>query len=176
MGKTIEDIGLPKDLVSKKKLNLYKAFVITNPDEKMEINQNIEILYTDFFTAVGHFLDQYSLEELDAFKKRVDAGDYPTVSYVIISVDLEDLRHKPLVDEGEPYYENDQMAITLADKMFEVSVEDALLTKLEVTVDPETDERRYVLATEGYEDKEKQEKRRKTAISRKKKKESQESK
>lgn len=172
MGKKLEDLGLPKDVTAKKTLDLYKAFVITDPGQKMTINQNIEVLYTDYFVALDHFLDQYTLEELQQFKDRIDVGDYPTVSYAVISVDLEDLRDKDLVDEGEAFYENGQMAITLSDKLFTVAVGDALITKLSFEVDPETEQRKYIFDMEGYGDKEKQEKRRTSAMNRKAKKKS----
>lgn len=172
MGKKLEDLGLPKNVTAKETLDLYKAFVITDPDQKMTINQNIEVLYTDAFAALGHFLDQYSLEELQQFKDRVDVGDYPTVSYAIIYVDLEDLRDKDLVDEGEAFYENGQMAITLSDKVFTVTVNDGLITELEFEVDPETEQRKYNFKIEAYEDKKKQAKRRSSAMARKAKKKS----
>lgn len=151
MGKKITDIkDFPKDLLDQKKLCLYKAFVIKDPDEKMNINQNIEMMFTNYMGAVWHFLDDYTLEELDEFKTRVDSGEPVSVSFVTIALDMKDLKKKDLVDEGELYYdpETRKLAITLADKKFDVSVEDHRLLSLSYSIDKNTERRNYVVEME----------------------------
>lgn len=146
MGKKITEIkDFPKDLLDQKKLRLYKAFVIKDPDEKMNLNQNIEMMFTDCLSALWYFLDDYTLEDLDEFQTRVDSGEPVMVSFVTLALDTKDLKKKDLVDEGELYYDvkTGKIAITLADKKFDVSVEDQRLVSLSYTIDKKTEQRHY---------------------------------
>lgn len=121
-------------------LNLYKAFIVTDPDEKMEIKQSIDLLSTTLWGAVMQLMNTFSFDELDEIKR---AKEKPIISIVCIVLDLEDLLKKDLVDEGDLYYENDILAITLKDKVFDVLVGDFYLTSFNWSADPKTEKRDY---------------------------------
>ena len=131
----ITDIeGFPKALLKKKEIPLYKAFIIINPDDVMNINSNIDILSITQEAAVASLVNELPLDEANELKGKV-------ISFAIIKLQKDDLLTKDIVDEGEPYFENDHLSITLKDKIFKIDVEDKLIDELDITVDEKTEYR-----------------------------------
>ena len=141
MSKTLLDIpDFPKDLLKKKTLNLYKAYLVKDPDERLTVNRNIDLLAITPEDAVPNLLDNIPLEGLEEMQQ---SSEPVILSFVHISLKMADMKKDDLVDEGEPYFENGLLAITLNDKEFDVKVLDKRLEDLQYTADLSTEKRDY---------------------------------
>lgn len=130
--KTISDIeGLPKGVLRKKLVPLYKAFILSDGEE-MQINASIDILSITEEGALQQMVNSMQYSDIIELKGK-------TISFAILSFDKEELTDKPLVDEGEIYYNNESLSITLRNKLYSVSVADKILESFEITVDPKNE-------------------------------------
>lgn len=132
---TINDVkGFPKELLKKKNVPLYKAFIIHDPDTTMNVNTSIDILAISEEAAVASLVNELPLEEAMNIKGKV-------VSFAIFKLLKEDLITKPLVDAGDVFFENDLVSITLNGKIYEIDVEDKRIDDITINVDEKTEYR-----------------------------------
>ena len=130
--KTLRDVkDFPKNLLRSKKISLYKAFVLNN-DEVMNIDVNIDILSISEEDAIKHMIQSLSVEQIEELRHR-------PVSLAILTFNKEELLDKPLIDEGDIYFKDGNINITLKDKLYSVDVKDVNITELEYDVDPKTE-------------------------------------
>jgi len=130
--KTINDIeGLPKEVLKKKKVALYKAFIL-NDGEEMTINTSIDILSISEETALQQMVNSMSYDDAIELKGKV-------ISFAVLTLNKVELTEKSLIDEGEIYYQNGSLSITLKDKLYEVAVNDKLLETVTISMDAKTE-------------------------------------
>ena len=132
--KITEIEGFPKALLKKKEIPLYKAFIILDSDDVMNINSNIDILSITQEAAVISLVNELPLDDAMNLKGKI-------ISFAIIKLQKDDLLTKDIVDEGEPYFQNDNIAITLDKKIFKIDVEDKMIEELDITIDERTEYR-----------------------------------
>ena len=131
----IEEVnGFPKEVLKKKHIPLYKAFIIHDPEAVMNVNSNIDILAITAEAAVAALVNTLPLEEALDIKGKV-------VSFAIFKLVKEDFIKKPVVGAGEIYFEKDRLSITLTGKMFEVDVEDKRIDDITIDIDERTEYR-----------------------------------
>ena len=132
--KITEIEGFPKALLKKREIPLYKAFIILDSDDVMNINSNIDILSITQEAAVISLVNELPLDDAMNLKGKI-------ISFAIIKLQKDDLLTKDIVDEGEPYFQNDNIAITLDKKIFKIDVEDKMIEELDITIDERTEYR-----------------------------------
>lgn len=128
--------GIPKELLKGKTVPLYKAFVLTNSEDEMKINTSIDLLAISKEDAVQELINNIEMGEL--YQSLMDLSNKTIISFAIIKIDKDDLLTKDLVDEGDPYFENGILSITLKDKKFKVDVVDNILQNIVINVDDKT--------------------------------------
>ena len=131
--------GFPKALLKKKTLPLYKAFVIKDPDESMQINSSIDLLAITEEKAIETLLSSMSTEELEEWKQ-VDPNQR-IISFAIFKLNMEHLKQMELVDHGDIFFEDNMISITLRDKLYTIAVKDVILDSFEYTIDEKTDKK-----------------------------------
>ena len=68
----IHDInGFPKELLKKKHMPLYKAFIIHDPETAMNVNSNIDILAISKEAAVASLVNELPLDDAMSIKGQV---------------------------------------------------------------------------------------------------------
>jgi hypothetical protein len=138
MEKTLRDIpDIPKKILANKKISLYKAFILHDDDE-MNINVNIDILSLTIENALDQLIQTMSFDEIHALK---------TVNLAVLSFNKSELMDKPLIDEGDIFYDNGSISITLKDKLYDVSVKDITLVDLAYDIDPKTERKTITYLT-----------------------------
>lgn len=121
---TLTDFKLPSYLNKKKKINLYKAFIL-NDGDRMSVNSNIDIFGLSYEAAVQYML--FSLtptESADLNKKEI--------AFCIFVIDRSYLDMHPLVDEGDVYYDNENISITLKGKPYKFDVETKIIDSINI--------------------------------------------
>lgn len=117
--------GIAKGLLKKKTLPLYKAFYIKEEGEEMRVNTAVDLLALSEKAALeefvnndpdyGEYLRSTYLENNDKFS---------TICFAVFQIDMKDLKEKDLLDEGDVFFKNDVLSITLNDKIYKVDVID----------------------------------------------------
>lgn len=131
--------GFPKSLLKKKHLSLYKAFKFDNMLDEMKINTNIDILAITKEAAISKLISELVMNGISKNDIFADDsfGSGMVVSLAIIDLDTKDLLSKDIIDNGDVFFENDLLSITLQDKIFNVDVEDVKIDKISINVDSE---------------------------------------
>lgn len=130
--KTILDIeGLPKEVLKKKTVPLYKAFILKDGEE-MRIDVNIDVLSISEESALQKMANSLSYDDILDLKGKL-------ISFAVITFDKSELISKPLVDAGEIFYENGSISIMLKDKFYAVAVIDKMLESFDLEVNPKTE-------------------------------------
>jgi hypothetical protein len=120
---------MPKYLNKKKKINLYKAFIL-NPGERMDIKEDADIFGLSYEAAV-----QFMLYSTD---KSIDLKD-KEIAFVIFTIERSYLDTHDLIDEGEVYYKDDNISITLKDKPYKMDVESKIVDEIDVEINDKTE-------------------------------------
>lgn len=137
----------PKSLLKKKHLTLYKAFVFENAEDEMKINTNIDVLAITKEAAIIKLLSEMANDAFTSSDENFGKSNAITdnlfgsgmvVSLAIIKLDTKDLLTKDIIDNGDVFFENDLLSITLQDKIYVVDVEDVKINKISVTVDSDS--------------------------------------
>ena len=131
--KTLKDVkDIPKKILSRKTISLYKAFILNNGDV-MSINVDIDVLSLTEEDAIKHLLQSLPIETVEGLKNN------GSVNIAILKFKKEELTEKSLVDEGDIYFEDGNISITLKEKLFDIDVKDVTIIDLEYDVDPATE-------------------------------------
>jgi len=132
---TIADVkGFPKELLKKKYVPVYKAFIVVDEEMVMNVNCDIDVLAITKEAAVASLINELPLEEAQNIRGKV-------ISFAIFKLLKEDLITKPVVDIGDVYFENDMLSITLRHKIYEIDVCDARIDDVTIDIDPRTEYR-----------------------------------
>lgn len=132
---TIADVkGFPKELLKKKYVPVYKAFIVVDEEMVMNVNCDIDVLAITKEAAVASLINELPLEEAQNIRGKV-------ISFAIFKLLKEDLVTKPVVDIGDVYFENDMLSITLRQKIYEIDVCDARIDDVTIDIDPRTEYR-----------------------------------
>ena len=106
---TLRDFEMPAYLVKKKKINLYKAFILKNGDD-MKVNEDIDIFGLSPESAVQYMLYSMNNEEAEELNGK-------TVCFAVFTIDRAYLDTHNLIDnDDKPYFNKDNISITLKDK------------------------------------------------------------
>ena len=131
----INDVkGFPKELLKKKKVSFYKAFMIEDPDTTMNVDSNIDILAITEQAAVASLVNELRIENPMDIKGKI-------ISFAIFKIHKDDLLTKNVVDHGDVYFNNDMMSITLKQKIFDIDVVDKIIDDITIDIDPQTEYR-----------------------------------
>ena len=128
--------GFPKELLKGKTVPLYKAFFFTNSEEEMKINTSIDMLAISKEDALVELINQSPLEDTI-----LSTWSGNTISFAVIKLDKADLLTKDLVDEGDVFFENGIISVTLRDKLYKVDVVDYILRNVSIQIDDKTQRR-----------------------------------
>ena len=128
--------GFPKELLKGKTVPLYKAFFFTNSEEEMKINTSIDMLAISKEDALVELINQSPLEDTI-----LSTWSGNTISFAVIKLDKADLLTKDLVDEGDVFFENGIISVTLRDKIYKVDVVDHILKNISIQIDDKTQRR-----------------------------------
>ena len=128
--------GFPKELLKGKTVPLYKAFCFTNSEEEMKINTSIDMLAISKEDALVELINQSPLEDTI-----LSTWSGNTISFAVIKLDKADLITKDLVDEGDIFFENGIISVTLRDKIYKVDVVDHILKNISIQIDDKTQRR-----------------------------------
>ena len=128
--------GFPKELLKGKTVPLYKAFFFTNSEEEMKINTSIDMLAISKEDALVELINQSPLEDTI-----LSTWSGNTISFAVIKLDKADLLTKDLVDEGDIFFENGIISVTLRDKLYKVDVVDYILRNISIQIDDKTQRR-----------------------------------
>lgn len=132
---TIKDVeNFPKEILKKKNLEFYKAFIIHDPSETMKVNSNIDLLGITMEAAVASLVNTLPIDEAMNIKGKC-------VSFAIFRVKKDELLEKDLVDNGDINFENGMISITLKDKIYIIDVEDKIVEDINIEIDPKTEYR-----------------------------------
>lgn len=132
---TIKDVeNFPKEILKKKNLEFYKAFIIHDPSETMKVNSNIDLLGITMEAAVASLVNTLPIDEAMNIKGKC-------VSFAIFRVKKDELLEKDLVDNGDINFENGMISITLKDKIYIIDVEDKIVQDINIEIDPKTEYR-----------------------------------
>lgn len=142
----IKDLkDFPKALLKEDEIHLYKAFKLLNLDDEMKININIDLLSLSEEIAVSRMINEMNTDELSeltselaSFKK--DDATPTIISFAKFIFDKNYLLERELVDQGEIYFKDGVISITLNDKEYEIDVYDKYLTDINIEIS-ETDEK-----------------------------------
>ena len=141
----ITDIeGFPKSLLKKKHVELYKAFVVEDPDKELNVDTSIDMLAITKEAAVNEFVNE-NKDFLNDFTDSIfdkDGKPY-IISLVIFKMDKDDLLSKELVlPEGtDVVFEHDIIPITLKNKIYKIEVKDMRLMSISIDIDNKTERR-----------------------------------
>ena len=124
--------GFPKTLLKKKSLPVYKAFIITDPEEYMDVKVDIDLLALSEEAAVKAMINELPLEEIPDVKGS-------TISFAVIEIEKESLDSTELVDHGEIFFKDEIMSITLKDKIYQINVYDKVLEDVTIDIDANTE-------------------------------------
>ena len=132
---TITDVkGFPKELLKKKYVPLYKAFIVVDEEMVMNVNCDIDVLAISKEAAVASLINELPLEEANDIRGKV-------ISFAIFKLLKEDFVTKPVVDAGDIFFENDILSITLRHKIYEIDVCDTRIDEVTIDIDPRTEYR-----------------------------------
>lgn len=124
----------PKSSLKKKTVPLYKAFIINDPDDEMKININIDLLAITEERAVNTLVNELRINNVDEIKGKV-------ISFAVFNLDTKDFITKDVVDEGDVYFQNESLSITLKDKVYTLDVVDKILDDIDIEFNEKTDQR-----------------------------------
>lgn len=124
--------GFPKNLLKKKSLPIYKAFIITDPEEYMDVKVDIDLLAITEEAAVRALINDLPLDEIQDVKGK-------TISFAIITIEKESLDTKDVVDHGDIYFKDEILSITLKDKIYQIDVYDKILEDVTIDIDENTE-------------------------------------
>ena len=124
----------PKELLRKKSVSLYKAFIIHDQDEVMNIDSNIDILAITEEAAVTSLVNELPLDEAMDIKGKI-------ISFAIFKLLKDDFVTKPVVDHGDVFFNRNMLSITLKNKIFDVDVKDMRIEDITIDIDPKTEYR-----------------------------------
>lgn len=113
--------NFPKELLKKKTLNLYKAFIIKDSEDEMRINQSADLLAITEEDAVADLIKN-SISSENPIQPNTE------ISFAVFKVDLKDMENKELLDNGEDYFKDGILFITLKDKIYKIDVYDKIIT------------------------------------------------
>lgn len=130
--KDVENI--PKEILKKKNVEFYKAFIIHDPADTMRVNSNIDILGITQEAAVASLVNTLPLDEALDIKGKC-------ISFAIFRITKEELAEKDLTDAGDISFENGLISITLKDKIYTIDVEDKIVEDITIEIDPKTEYR-----------------------------------
>ena len=132
--------GFPKELLKGKTIPLYKAYFFADSEDEMKINTSIDLLSISKEAAVEQLVNELPMQDV------VD-GIYATtilnhvVSFAVIKLDKADLLTKDVIDDGDVFFENGVLSISLRDKLYKVDVEDNILESITIKIDDKTEKR-----------------------------------
>lgn len=130
--------GFPKELLKGKTVPLYKAFLFSDSEDEMKINTSIDLLAISKESALEELINSSSFEN-GLIEDLLDSTfNGHTISFAVIKLDKDDLLEKDLVDEGDVFFENGLISISLKDKKFKVDVVDNILKHIVITIDEKT--------------------------------------
>lgn len=129
--------GFPKELLKGKTVSLYKAYLFENSEDEMNINTSIDLLAISKEAALEQMMNDIPLESTwnDLLTK---LWDRETISFAVIKLDKADLLKKDIVDEGDVFFENGVLSITLKDKQYKIDVEDNYCDNITIEDDEKT--------------------------------------
>lgn len=142
----IKDLkDFPKALLKEDEIHLYKAFKLLNLDDEMKININIDLLSLSEEIAVSRMINEMNTDELSELTSELASFKNDNTTPTIISFakfifDKNYLLERELVDQGEIYFKDGVISITLNDKEYEIDVYDKYLTDINIEIS-ETDEK-----------------------------------
>lgn len=128
---TIKDLDIPKEFLRKKKIPLYKAFILKDGEE-MNVDTDIDILSFTYEAAVQYMLNSMTMEEIDNLK-----GNY--INFAIFTIDKSELTNKNLVLKEDAIYKDGSISITLSNKIYKVDVDDKHVDEIEVDTNPKNE-------------------------------------
>jgi hypothetical protein len=120
------DLDIPKEFKKKKKIKLYKAFILKDGDE-MKVNTDIEILSLAHEAAILVLISSLRIEDISSLKGKL-------INFAILEFSSEELQSKDLIDVGEMYCQDLSFSITLKDKLYTVDVEDKLIEDILIEI------------------------------------------
>lgn len=140
--KTLNDIGLPKDILKKKKFRLYKAYILKDGDE-MNVQADIDIYGLDFISATKYLLSNMDINQLMelSFMDNDKQRSNPTlISFLILTFDTEDIINKPLLlTDSDIYYKDNNLSVSIRDKPYKISVQDKYCKDVKIEINPENE-------------------------------------
>lgn len=126
--------NIPNEILKKKNIDFYKAFIIHDPDDTMRVNSNIDILGITEEAAVASLVNTLPLEDALDIKGKC-------ISFAIFRIKKEELMEKDLVDAGDIKFENGLISVTLRDKIYTIDVEDKIIENIDIDINPKTEYR-----------------------------------
>lgn len=131
---------MPKYLTKKKKINLYKAYLL-NPGDEMKVNENIDIFGLSYESAVQYMLYSVNNEEVSNLNGR-------SVCFAIFTIDRSYLDTHDLIDNGDkPYYEKENISITLKGKPYKMDVEEKIIDSIEIDINDKNEIKNLISLT-----------------------------
>lgn len=131
--------NIPKEYKKKKKLALYKAFILKDGDE-MRVGTDFDILSLTHESAILFMMTSLNIEDATTLKGKV-------INFAVFEFSTDELMTKELVDIGEVYCQDLSISITLKDKLYKINVEDRLIEDIVVEVNPKNEIKEIKLLT-----------------------------
>lgn len=120
------DLDIPKEYKKKKKVTLYKAFILKDGDE-MKVNTDIDILSLSHEAAILILITSLRLEDISSLKGKL-------INFAVLEFTIDELNNTNLIDNGEMYCQDSSFSITLKDKSYKVDVEDRLIEDIVIEI------------------------------------------
>jgi hypothetical protein len=120
------DLDIPKEYKKKKKVTLYKAFILKDGDE-MKVNTDIDILSLTHEASILVLITSLRLEDISSLKGKL-------INFAILEFTNDGLNNTDLIDNGDLYYQDLSFSITLKDKVYNVDVEDKLIEDIVIDI------------------------------------------
>lgn len=127
--KTLLDLDISKDILKKKKIKLYKAFILKDGDE-MKVDVNSDLFSLSKEAAVQHLITSMTLEEANALENT-------SINFAVFNFDKEELTKKPLlIDADEVYFNDDSLLVSLSNKLYKIDIIDEVVSEIEIDFNP----------------------------------------
>ena len=127
----LEDLDIPKEYKKKKKIMLYKAFLLKDGEE-MKICTDIDILSFTHDAAILFMITSLNIDDASLLKGK-------TINFAAFEFQNDELTKKELVDEGEVYCQDLSLSLTLKDKLYKINVEDRLIEDIDIEINPKNE-------------------------------------
>lgn len=129
----LKELKIAKKYLKKDHVSFFKAFPI-HGDEELVVDRDYEVMGLDQAGAIQILMNQMSTDEVDALIGQ-------QVAFVVFDVDRFALNTTDLVDPelGEEFFNQNQLAITLKNKLYKMHVEDRIIDDLKYDYNPQNE-------------------------------------